>query len=74
MKIEKTRVNFSPVVLTLESQDEVDIIYELLGCVGGTGEVRTFIDGIVAGMEGLVSNPDIEGGQFFEKDSFVTTV
>lgn len=44
MKVERKNNGFQPVVITLESQEEVDIVYELLNSVGGLGKVRQFTD------------------------------
>lgn len=44
MKIERQETKFQPVTITLETQKEVDILYELLGLVAGTGDVRNTID------------------------------
>lgn len=44
MKVERKNKGFQPVVITLESQEEVDIVYELLNSVGGLGKIRQFTD------------------------------
>lgn len=42
MKVERKNNGFQPVVITLESQEEVDIVYELSMSVGGLGKARDF--------------------------------
>lgn len=51
MKIVKTPEEFKPVSIVLESQKEVDWIYDLLGSIGGTGEARKFFDSIYHELE-----------------------
>lgn len=43
MKISK---EFSPVVITLETQEEIDLLYELTRYVSGGGKVRAFFDAL----------------------------
>lgn len=51
MKIVKTPEEFKPVSIVLESQKEVDWIYDLLGSIGGAGEARKFFDSIYYELE-----------------------
>lgn len=41
MKVSK---EFSPVTILLETQDEIDLLYEITRYVSGGGKVRTFFD------------------------------
>ena len=54
MKIVKQ--GFQPVSVVLESQDEVNWLYELFGRVGGGGEVRKFVDSVYYGLEDVASD------------------
>lgn len=40
MKVERQGSSFQPVVITLESQEEVDVLHELCGSVTGDGLAR----------------------------------
>lgn len=53
MKIVKTEPKFEPVSIVLETQDEVNWVYELFGQVGGGGKVREFVDSVYYGLEGI---------------------
>ena len=44
MKIETVKQKFEPITVTLETQEEVDILRALAGKVSGTGKVRLFVD------------------------------
>jgi hypothetical protein len=53
MKTVKTAEDFKPVSIVLESQKEVDWMYDLTGSVSGVGKVRDFVDSIYYGLEEL---------------------
>ena len=40
MKVETKRAAFTPIVITLESQHEVDFLKALMAAIGGTGKYR----------------------------------
>lgn len=45
MKIEKLEIkHFNPVIVTFESQEEIDIIHTILGRVMGAGKMRVISD------------------------------
>lgn len=57
MKVTKIPDDFKPVVITLESQDEVDALYTVTGSICGKGyfndtSVRKITNRIYAGLEG----------------------
>lgn len=51
MKIVKTQEEFKPVSIVLESQDEVNWVYELFGSVFGQGKIRDFTDSVYYGLK-----------------------
>ena len=60
MKVERKNKGFEPVVITLESQEEVDVLYTLTGDVKGLGYVRDITDEIHYGLqEYAVYDPDM---------------
>lgn len=63
MKIERAESKFQPVVITLESQEEVDILYCLTGSVYGNGSTRIFTDKVYYGLE-----PFVKSGEELFKD------
>lgn len=58
MKIVKHKPEFHPVTITLETQNEVNWMYELFGSVAGNGIVRQFTDSIYYGLEELADDSD----------------
>ena len=58
MKIVKVDQEFKPVSIVLESQDEVNWLYELMGKVGGGGPVRKFVDDVYYGLEEIKTAGD----------------
>ena len=59
MKIVKHQPEFKPVSITLESQDEVNWVYELFGNIGGGGRVRKFVDDIYYGLEDIAQDSNV---------------
>ena len=56
MKVNKVNEEFVPVMVTLESQDEVDALYTVTGCIRGKGyfnqtSVRHITNRIYRGLE-----------------------
>ena len=49
---------FIPVVITLETQEEVDILFDLVGHVIGCGITREFTDSMWGMMNKLSTCPD----------------
>lgn len=50
MKIEQKQTEFCPVVITLESQFEVDYLHGILARVAGGGVKRDFVDEILESL------------------------
>lgn len=46
MKVERKESKFEPIVIILESQFEVDVLKEVVGSIGGSGEAREFTSSI----------------------------
>jgi hypothetical protein len=61
MKIERAESKFEPVVITLESQEEVDILFELTSHVGGSGPVRAIVNQLWTMLENSASVTGLEG-------------
>ena len=61
MKIERAGTQFQPVVITLESQEEVDILFELASHVGGSGPVRVVVNQLWTMLENSASVTGLEG-------------
>lgn len=59
MKIVKTQEEFKPVSIVLESQDEVNWVYELFGSVGGQGKIRDFTDSVYYGLQ-KIADEDVK--------------
>ena len=51
MKIERVESKFEPIVITLESQEEVEVLRNLTGKVEGLGATRKITDKIYYGLE-----------------------
>jgi hypothetical protein len=51
VKIERAESKFEPVVITLESQEEVEVLRGLTGKVEGLGATRNITDKIYYGSE-----------------------
>lgn len=58
MKIVKTQQEFKPINIVLESQDEVNWVYELFGSVAGVGAVRKFVDSVYYGLEDIANDDE----------------
>lgn len=54
MKIEKAETKFTPVVITLESQEEHDLFAAIFANIGGTGKLREIVDQVYYSLEGGV--------------------
>lgn len=55
MKIEKAESKFEPVVITLESQEEVDILKDLTGRIINSGVGRNFTSTVYEKLDELSS-------------------
>ena len=64
MKIERAESKFEPVVITLESQEEVEVLRNLTGKVEGLGAARQITNKIYYGLE-----PFSESRKEFFKDN-----
>ena len=57
MKVtQQSEPKFIPVVITLESQEEVDVIFGLSGQVSGVGKARKIVDQIYYSLEAYKSD------------------
>lgn len=54
---------FIPVVITLETQEEVDIIHTMAGRIAGAGKVRKVVDTL---YESLYAHKSSEYHEYFE--------
>lgn len=52
MKVELAKT-FIPVTITLETQEEIDMLYNIVGNISGVGPYRIFADSIFYGLEKL---------------------
>lgn len=70
MKIERKEASFQPITITLESQEEVDVISSVFGKIGGRGKVRTeIIDKLYYAIESHATpNSD---DRYFEGELFL---
>lgn len=50
MKIQQQERKFKPVTITLESQEEVDMLLTLTGSLIGEGKMRDFTDSVFNGL------------------------
>lgn len=56
MKVtQQSELKFVPVVITLETQEEVDILFDLVGRICGGGITRVVTSSMYDGLETLVS-------------------
>jgi ABC-type amino acid transport substrate-binding protein len=63
MKVSCEKIPFIPVVITLESQFEVDVLKQLVGSVGGDrNKVRAFTTEIYTALDAFSEG----GGAYFE--------
>lgn len=51
MKVEKAEAKFSPVVITLESQEEHDLFAAIFANISGTGKLREIVDQVYYSLE-----------------------
>jgi len=66
MKVTKqSEVKFIPVVITLETQEEVDIFISLTGSVTGSGPVRRCTNSAYDSLQPFASDVLIRGGKYF---------
>jgi len=64
MKVtQQSEPKFIPVVITLETQEEVDIIHDIAGRIAGTGKVRKVVDTL---YESLYAHKSGEYHEYFE--------
>jgi len=64
MKVtQQSEPKFIPVVITLETQEEVDIIHAIAGRIAGTGKVRKVVDTL---YESLYAHKSGEYHEYFE--------
>lgn len=55
MKIERAESKFQPVVITLESQEEVDILKDLVGRIINSGAGRNFTSAVFEKLDEVSS-------------------
>ena len=58
--IRQSEPKFIPVVITLESQEEVDILHNLSGSISGTGKARRVTDRLYAELSYYSSSTHID--------------
>ena len=64
MKVtQQSEPKFIPVVITLETQEEVDILYDLVGRVNGSGAARKLAGNLYYTLKELT---DIYAGKYFD--------
>lgn len=64
MKIERAESKFEPVVITLETQEEVDILKDLVGRIINGGVARDFTSQIYDKLDDGLSN--VETDKYFK--------
>lgn len=64
MKIERKEAKFEPVIITLESQEEVDILKDLVGHIVNGGVARNFTSQIYDKLDDGLS--DVETDKYFK--------
>lgn len=64
MKVTQIKQEFSPVTITLESKEELDMLFELSASVSGTGKVRDFYDALADNLQdsGATDPGNLVGG------------
>ena len=66
MKVtQQSEPKFIPVVITLESQEEVDILISLLGSVTGSGDVRVMLNQLYTCLTPFACHVDARAGVYF---------
>lgn len=72
MKVEKAETKFTPVVITLESQDELDFFAAVFGNIGGSGKLRQLVDQVYFALEKYVENEEV--GEFVDQDQTMAVI
>lgn len=71
MKIEKGKPEFTPIIITLESQQEIDIMWEIMYSVNAGGPAGGFADGIARDISGFVKS---EAGDYIDLESYLAPI